>query len=61
MDIRGASLWGREIAYTDMMRFLDGCDWVQEYASFFSSEDMDRIEGYDVSEIGTIYERKGSD
>ncbi len=50
-------LWGRDIVYTDMMRFLDECRWVGEFAEFYCSEDAKEIEKSGDSKAETIYER----
>ena len=52
-------LWGRDIVYTDMIGFMDGCRWVEEYAEFYFSEDAREIRKPDGSRIETIYERRG--
>ncbi len=51
-------LWGREIVYTDIMRFLDECRWVEEYAEFYCSEDARDVRACSDSAIETIYERQ---
>ncbi len=54
-------VWGREIVYTDMMRFLETCDLFGRRAYFYSAEEMGEIETYGNAVVETIYERPESE